>query len=203
MEVGYQIQKLRVDNNLTQERLAEKLSVSRQSVSKWELGLSIPELEIIIAISKLFDVSTDELLLDANEKKKRQKLHLGSVYLIVKDFEKSINFYEKLLSMKVSTRNCGSKFAEFFFDDKCLALMNQNNLPGHNHTNDGDYKFVINFWVEDLTLEHMRIKRLNIGGMTTITKVHDGYYYIHLKDPDNNIIEITGTYEGLEVYKDE
>ena len=57
-----------------------------------------------------------------------KELHLGSIYLITRDFEKSIAFYEKLLSMTVSTRNCGNKFAEFFFDNKCLALMNESNL---------------------------------------------------------------------------
>lgn len=197
MEVGNQIQKLRQDNNLTQEQLAEKLSVSRQSVSKWELGQSVPELEIIIAMSKLFNISTDELLLDAEERKRNnQQLHLGSVYLVVKDFEKSIKYYEKLLSMKVSTRNCGDKFAEFFFDNKCLALMNLNNLPGHIYSDDRNYKFVLNFWVEDLLLEFRRLKHINIGEMTEITKVHDAYYYIHLHDPDNNVIEITGNYES-------
>lgn len=197
MEVGNQIQKLRQDNNLTQEQLAEKLSVSRQSVSKWELGQSVPELEIIIAMSKLFNISTDELLLDAEERKRNnQQLHLGSVYLVVKDFEKSIKYYEKLLSMKVSTRNCGDKFAEFFFDNKCLALMNLNNLPGHIYSDDRNYKFVLNFWVEDLLLEFRRLKHINIGEMTEITKVHDAYYYIHLRDPDNNVIEITGNYES-------
>lgn len=195
MDIGNQIQKLRLDNSLTQEQLAEKLSVSRQSVSKWELDQSIPELEIIVALSKLFDISTDELLLEAEVIKRRQELHLGSIYLIVKNFEKSIKFYEKLLSMKVSTRNCGNTFAEFFFDNKCLALMNQTNLLGHNCTDDGDYKFVLNFWVEDLFVEFNRLKHLNIGELTEITKIHDSYYYIHLKDPDNNIIEITGSYE--------
>ena len=195
MDIGNQIQKLRLDNSLTQEQLAEKLSVSRQSVSKWELGQSVPELEIIIALSRLFDVSTDQLLLDTDERKKRQELHLGSVYLIVKEFEKSIKFYEKLLSMKVSTRNCGNRFAEFYFDNKCLALMNQYNLPGHNCSNNGDYKFVLNFWVEDLLLEYKRLKCLNIGKVSEIIKVHDSYYYIHLKDPDDNVIEITGSYE--------
>lgn len=38
MGIGDQIQSLRINNGLTQEQLAEKLSVSRQSVSKWEMG---------------------------------------------------------------------------------------------------------------------------------------------------------------------
>ncbi len=74
---------------------------------------------------------------------------MGNGAVIARDFEKSIKFYEKLLSMTVSTRNCGNKFAEFFFDNKCLALMHENNLPGH-HYEAGEHKFVLNFWVEDL-----------------------------------------------------
>ena len=53
---------LRKANDLTQEQLAEKLDVSRQSVSKWESGQAIPELDKIVAISAIFDVTTDYLL---------------------------------------------------------------------------------------------------------------------------------------------
>lgn len=58
---------LRKKNGWSQEELAEKLDVSRQSVSKWEGGLSIPDLNKIIAMSALFGVSTDYLLKDSLE----------------------------------------------------------------------------------------------------------------------------------------
>lgn len=45
MGLGDRIQKLRIDNGLTQEKLAEMLSVSRQSVSKWKMNQSLPELD--------------------------------------------------------------------------------------------------------------------------------------------------------------
>lgn len=53
---------LRKAKNLTQEQLAEKFDVSRQSVSKWESGYAAPELEKITALSVIFDVTTDYLL---------------------------------------------------------------------------------------------------------------------------------------------
>lgn len=53
---------LRKAKDLTQEQLAEKLDVSRQSVSKWESGQATPELEKIVALSAVFDVTTDYLL---------------------------------------------------------------------------------------------------------------------------------------------
>lgn len=195
MSVGNRIQELRINNGLTQEQLAEKLAVSRQSVSKWEMDQSLPEIDKVILMSRLFSVGTDEILLEeADIKKLRpQEVHLGSVYLIVRDFEASIAFYEKLLSMTVSTRNCGNKFAEFFFDNKCLALMNEDNLPGHHYV-DGDHKFVLNFWVEDLEREYRRLRELGIGEMTEIEKVHEGYYHFNIYDPDRNVCEITGGY---------
>ena len=55
---------------LSQEELAEKLSVSRQAVSKWESAQSIPDLQKIIAMSELFSVSTDYLLKDDAEPEK-------------------------------------------------------------------------------------------------------------------------------------
>lgn len=62
MEVSEKILKLRKANNMTQEDLAEKLDVSRQSISKWESGQTIPELEKLVSMSEVFHVTTDYLL---------------------------------------------------------------------------------------------------------------------------------------------
>lgn len=56
---------LRRRRGWSQEELASRLGVSRQSVSKWESGTSVPELERIIELSRVFEVTTDELLLDS------------------------------------------------------------------------------------------------------------------------------------------
>ena len=58
---------LRKKNGWSQEELAERLGISRQSVSKWESGASIPDLDKILKMSELFGVSTDFLLKDALE----------------------------------------------------------------------------------------------------------------------------------------
>ena len=153
MTIGEQIQNLRIQKGLTQERFAEMLEVSRQSISKWELGQAVPELDKIIRMSELFNISTDTLLLrnTEDEQKNKNPLHLGSIYLIVKDFERSVEFYEKFLGIKVSDRcRSGNKFVEFYFDNKCLSLMNENNLIGHCTDLNSPYKFVQNYWVEDL-----------------------------------------------------
>ena len=63
MRLGQKIADLRKKNNLSQEGLAEKMNVSRQAVSKWESEQSIPDIEKIVNLSKLFGVTTDYLLM--------------------------------------------------------------------------------------------------------------------------------------------
>ena len=67
MNLADKIITLRKKQGWSQEELAERLEVSRQSVSKWEGGLSLPELDKIIAMSELFGVSTDYLLKNETE----------------------------------------------------------------------------------------------------------------------------------------
>ena len=62
MTIAEKIKQLRKDNSMTQEDLAEKLNVSRQTISKWETSVTIPDADNIVAISKLFNITTDELL---------------------------------------------------------------------------------------------------------------------------------------------
>ena len=62
MKIGEKIVKLRTLNGISQEQLAEKLDVSRQSVSKWEMDQALPQIDKILMICELFDISADELL---------------------------------------------------------------------------------------------------------------------------------------------
>lgn len=62
MNFAQKLTNLRIQNGYSQEKLAEKLYVSRQAVSKWEVGTTLPETDKIIAISNFFNVSIDYLL---------------------------------------------------------------------------------------------------------------------------------------------
>jgi len=62
MSLGIKIQKLRKDAGFSQEQLADSLGVSRQAISKWELDQTLPEIDKLLALSKLFSVTTDSLL---------------------------------------------------------------------------------------------------------------------------------------------
>ncbi len=61
MEIGKKIMELRKKSGLSQEELAEKIGVARQTISKWELGETSPDLRESKELSKIFNVSLDEL----------------------------------------------------------------------------------------------------------------------------------------------
>ncbi len=70
MTIGEKIASLRQKAGLSQEVLAEKMDVSRQSVSKWEMNQALPQIDKVLLICELFGVSADELLRDTVELKK-------------------------------------------------------------------------------------------------------------------------------------
>ena len=56
------LKKIRKDNNLSQEQLADELGVSRQAISKWESAVAYPEMDKIIALCDKFNLNIDDLL---------------------------------------------------------------------------------------------------------------------------------------------
>jgi len=58
------LRKLRKENNLSQEKLAEKLNISRQAISKWESGKAYPDIDNLILLRDIFNVSLDELVVN-------------------------------------------------------------------------------------------------------------------------------------------
>ena len=67
MDFNNRLYQLRKQKGLSQEELANRLNVSRQTVSKWEVGDSTPDMEKLVAISDLFDVSLDKLVLGKDD----------------------------------------------------------------------------------------------------------------------------------------
>ena len=68
MSIGENIARLRKEKGWTQAELGEKLGVSNQAVSKWELGMTMPDISLIIPLAIIFQISADELL-DGKQKK--------------------------------------------------------------------------------------------------------------------------------------
>lgn len=69
MKFNEKLIQLRKKNGLSQEELGDKIQVARQTISKWELGETTPEMDKLIKLSNLFDISLDELIKDNKEEK--------------------------------------------------------------------------------------------------------------------------------------
>lgn len=76
LNIGENIRSCRRKMNLTQEQLADKLGVSFQSVSRWENDLTYPDMELLPVLSKIFGVTTDELLGVPETKKEQAEFEL-------------------------------------------------------------------------------------------------------------------------------
>ena len=109
MRLGNRIQELRKQRNLSQEQLAEKLMVSRQAVSKWELDESTPDADKIVKLSALFQVSTDYLLREDMDDNLQNNIYKGT------DSSIASNAYEKFLG----------RWVKIFFDDRAFAGLYQ------------------------------------------------------------------------------
>lgn len=83
MKLSENIKSLRKGKSLTQEKLAEQLHTTRQSVSKWEQGNLEPNIQMLIRLADYFGVTLDELVLGENEMKNGKNEHY-----------KSMNFFE-------------------------------------------------------------------------------------------------------------
>ncbi|MFT8632021.1 MAG: helix-turn-helix transcriptional regulator [Liquorilactobacillus ghanensis] len=85
MKLGLQIKKYRSDYNYSQEELSEKLFVSRQTISNWENDKSYPDIQSLLLLSSIFDISLDQLvkgdlLVMKNVVQNNQNIKKGNLY---------------------------------------------------------------------------------------------------------------------------
>ena len=91
MELGKQIKMHRLETKLSQEDLAERVYVSRQTISNWENDKSYPDVHSLILLSEIFQISLDKLIkgdIDAMkeviEKQEIEKMnHYGKIYTVI------------------------------------------------------------------------------------------------------------------------
>ena len=101
MTFGEKIYKLRKENGLSQEDLADKLKVSRQSISKWETDCGYPETEKIIKLAKIFNVTIDYLLVEDNTLISENKETKDGLYVNREKIEEFL-LYENKKTLKIS-----------------------------------------------------------------------------------------------------
>ena len=137
---------------------------------------------------------------------------LATTYICVDDMGRSFEFYKMLLQLEPTfyserwiTFNCGCSLA--LYNKKYDLELLKSSADGvfnkaykeDVQRNTGDSKnniVVLNFVTNDLNAEYERLKSLKIGEISDImyVNVFVPYWYFNIKDPDGNVIEITGVY---------
>ena len=104
MSFAENLQAVRKERKITQEDLAELLNVSRQAVSKWEQGTGYPEVEKLIVLAKVLNVSLDYLVSDSSDdlnSSQSQRNFTGKILIKSYDGKRIVNCY-KVLSFSIN-----------------------------------------------------------------------------------------------------
>ena len=92
-KMGAFLKRLRNEKNLTQERLAERFNTTRRSVSRWETGSNLPDIDILIEMSDFYDVDLREIL---DGERKNEKMDQETKETVIKVAEYSNTQKEKM-----------------------------------------------------------------------------------------------------------
>ena len=101
MEIGTIIRDARNEAKLSQEKAAEALGVSRQTISNWEYGKSYPDIISVIRMSDLYSVSLDHLLKEESSVKQTYKEYLEQSTNVVKSNEKKSKLVLSLVTLGI------------------------------------------------------------------------------------------------------
>lgn len=100
MKFNEKLQKLRKENKMSQEQLADLLDVSRQAVSKWESGTTYPEMDKLLMLCKIFKCTLDELtndnISDITVEEKEEKKKKNWLNIILEYLNKTIQMFRKM-----------------------------------------------------------------------------------------------------------
>ena len=86
VKTGAFLKELRKEKNITQEELAEQMGVSRRTVSRWETGSNMPDMDVLIDISDFYEVDLREIL-DGERKDKQMDKEMKETVLKVSEYE--------------------------------------------------------------------------------------------------------------------
>ncbi len=118
MNLAENLKRIRKENNLSQEEFAEKLGVSRQSVSKWESNSAYPEMDKLIQISNIFNIGIDELINKDIREVREDKQSKINIQKTIDDF---LEFITKSVDMFINMKF--RQKLKFIFEEVVISLI--------------------------------------------------------------------------------
>lgn len=209
LNISSYIRQRRKELNLTQDELAEKLGVTKASVSKWELAQSYPDITLLPKIAELFNCTVDELLGCSNpkteylEKEKRilreftaetgctRKLVL--INIVSADPVRLSSFYRDVLEATVvnDREHGGPGRIEIWFGKRyenavCITVNYQKDYSRQETTTCQGFEFR----VANADAEYRRMLNMGVKIEQPPKDLPWGYRYFNIQDPDGNGIDI-------------
>ena len=202
-KVGNLIKKLRLDNNLTQKELADKLNVTFQAVSKWENGKSVPDIAQLHEISKLFNIDISEILDGELKEKKKKKTGLiiaGIIIIIAVTtcillINKNNNFAFKKITTNDSGYNITGSLA---YDSKGKIYIYITDIESKSN-DDTKYKNLKVSLYENYNGTNTKIKDCEEEGHNTTIKEHLKNVTFNIDDYKSSCSDLTKSNFYLEV----
>ena len=202
-KVGNLIKKLRLDNNLTQKELADKLNVTFQAVSKWENGKSVPDIAQLHEISKLFNIDISEILDGELKEKKKKKTGLiiaGIIIIIAVTtcillINKNNNFAFKKITTNDSGYNITGSLA---YDSKGKIYIYITDIESKSN-DDTKYKDLKVSLYENYNGTNTKIKDCDQEGHNITIKEHLKKVTFNIDDYKSSCSDLTKSNFYLEV----
>ncbi|WP_198400966.1 helix-turn-helix domain-containing protein [Brochothrix thermosphacta] len=200
MNIGEKIKEKRSSMNLTQQELAAQLNVSRSTVSNWEVGRNYPDIEMIVNISNLLDVSLDVLLKgddqvvakianDTKIRKKQSRRILLLSLLITLIIISSLYIYLTFYSMQTITSEDQIKNITVTDKDSLIVKLNlpsYRTYSGYMVDSNSDNDSALNLSIfSDLTFKGVKKQTLKLDLTSDIFKNRK---ILFIKDSDHNTI---------------
>ena len=110
-KIGEFLKTLRKDKNLTQEELADKMNVSRRTVSRWETGSNLPDLSILVELADLYDVDMREIF-NGERKNETMDKDLKETMLMAADYtdDNMKKVMKRMQLMFIGATVCGALY---------------------------------------------------------------------------------------------
>lgn len=193
---------LRKENNLTQERLAEKINVSRQAITKWESGEGTPDIENLKQISQVFNITIDELIKEEKKLTKENKKKYSYMEELEIDHTKHFDIhYSKIYELNIMP-NAEEKVKIELLSEECEKLSDTFKIKFDNLYNKLDIDItgkkqvqdmVVNMYLPEKYIEEIelnsKIKTLNIVDLSLDKLEYDGdLKYLNVRNSKGRIV---------------
>lgn len=190
------LKKIRKESSLTQEQLAEKLNVSRQAITKWESGDGVPDIENLKQISKLFNITIDELVKE--EKNVQIEGEKGNSYIKELEIDHTKHFDINICKIEEVNfiRNDEEKVKVELLSDKNDNLENSFKIIFDNHYNKMDIDITNNEKKSDTTV-NIYLPQKYIDDIEINTKVKT----MNIENLEIEKIEFDGALKYMNVKK--